>query len=485
MRFDGNASALLISASRHEMRFVMTGLSTPDENIYLAGPLPALFAKTATPIIVVMGVNGLFTVVDAYFLGAYVGADALTAVTLMFPLYMLLVALSTLVSNGFASVFARLIGGGERHRAQTVFAQAVQLALVVCAVLIAMFLLVGKALSLKAANGDAALAAMGYTYISILILCSPLVFVLSINIAALRSEGLLTAMAAITLMSALLNIGFDYLFIVELGAGVAGSAYGTVLAQLCSMLAVILYRRQSTSPKTSAPKLAAWPGAGHWGELLALGAPSSLGYIGMSLSAGLTLYCLQIWAGETYASTAGAFGIITRLITFSFLPLLGLSMAFQTIAGNNFGAKLAARTDKSIVLALLLALIYCVTVELIFLSSRSAIGYLFVNDSAIAGEIARILPLVVFTMFLFGPIMMIGSYFQAIGDAPRAALLGLSRTYLFALPLTFALPFWFGEPGIWYAGIVAELLVLVTTVAVLAHRKRLAGHRWGLLEARS
>jgi hypothetical protein len=66
-----------------------------------------------------------------------------------------------------------------------------------------------------------------------------------------------------------------------------------------------------------------WPGSGHWGELLALGAPSSLGYIGMSLSAGLTLYCLQLWAAETYAATAGAFGIITRLITFTFLPLLG------------------------------------------------------------------------------------------------------------------------------------------------------------------
>ena len=160
-------------------------------------------------------------------------------------------------------------------------------------------------------------------------------------------------------------------------------------------------------------------------------------------------------------------------------------MAFQTIAGNNFGARLAARTDKSIVLALVLALIYCVTVELIFLSSRSVIGYLFVDDSAIASEIARILPLVVLTTFIFGPVMMIGSYFQAIGDAPRAALLGLSRTYLFALPLTLALPFWFGEPGIWYAGILAELLVLATTVLVLAHRRRLSGHRWGLLEARS
>ena len=81
----------------------MTGSSTPKTNVYLSGSLPRLFARTAAPIIVVMGVNGLFTVVDAYFLGAYVGAEALTAVTLMFPLYMLLVALSTLVSNGFAA----------------------------------------------------------------------------------------------------------------------------------------------------------------------------------------------------------------------------------------------------------------------------------------------------------------------------------------------------------------------------------------------
>jgi len=462
----------------------MTGSSTPEENIYLAGSLPALFARTATPIIVVMGVNGLFTVVDAYFLGAYVGADALTAVTLMFPLYMLLVALSTLVSNGFASVFARLIGGGERDRAHTVFAQAVQLALVVCAILIALFLLFGNALSLMAANGDAGLAGMGYTYISILILCSPLVFVLSISIASLRSEGLLTAMAAITLMSALLNITFDYLFIVQLGAGVAGSAYGTVLAQFCAMAAVLIYRSRSGSKSGSRRGVHGF-GYNHWGELLALGAPSSLGYIGLSLSAGLTLYCLQLWAGETYAATAGAFGIITRLITFSFLPLLGLSMAFQTIAGNNFGAKLAARTDRSIILALVMALIYCVTVELIFLFARSEIGFIFIDDSAIVGEIARILPYTVMVMFIFGPLMMIGSYFQAIGDAPRAALLGLSRTYLFALPLTFALPFWFGEPGIWYAGIVAEMLVLITTVLVLMHRSKSRGNRWGLLEARS
>ncbi|MBU2484803.1 MAG: MATE family efflux transporter, partial [Alphaproteobacteria bacterium] len=161
-----------------------------------------------------------------------------------------------------------------------------------------------------------------------------------------------------------------------------------------------------------------------------------------------------------------------------------LSMAFQTIAGNNYGAKMTMRTDRSIVLALAVALIYCAAVELVFLITRADIGFIFIDDGVIAGEIARILPYTVITMIIFGPLMMIGSYFQAIGDAPRAALLGLSRTYLFALPLTFLLPFRFGEPGIWSAGVVAELLVLATTVLVLVHRKKAGGNRWGLLETR-
>lgn len=459
----------------------MSDVVSSDKNIFLAGSLPALFAKTATPIIVVMGVNGLFTLVDAYFLGAYVGADALTAVTLMFPLYMLLVALSTLVSNGFSSVFARLLGAGKQSGARIAFSQAIQLSLLVCGFLIALFAGFGGGLTMMAANGSADLARMGYTYISILIFCSPLVFVLAINIDALRCEGALQAMAAITMMSALLNILFDYLFIVEFGWGVAGSAWGTVLAQICSMTAILAYRLRMRAGRNSGglPVMIGW---NHWGEFLALGAPSSLGYIGISLSAGLTLYCLQLWAGESYEATAGAFGIITRLMTFTFLPLLGLSLAFQTIAGNNYGAKNWNRTNGAVKLAIAMAFIYCAAVEVVFVASRWEIGLVFVDDQAIVAEIGRILPLVAMLMFVFGPLMMISTYFQAIGDAPRAALLGLSRTYLFALPLTFLMPFWFGEPGIWYAGIVAEVLVLGLTAVVLSRRSRLHGQHFGLFE---
>ena len=457
----------------------MTEASSSSQNMYLAGSLPVLFAKTASPIILIMLLNGLFTLVDAWFLGAFVGADALTGVTLMFPLYMLLVALSTLVSSGFSSIYARRLGAGDHTEAGAVYGQATLLALVVCVLLIGLFLSGGSGLTMQVANGSVVLANAGYTYISILILCSPLVFMLSINIDALRCEGLLRMMAAISVTSAFLNIGFDYLFVVEAGWGVAGSAWGTVLAQACSVSAIIFFRLLGKSSDVFRFSNIR-PGWKHWGELLALGAPTSLGYVGVSLSAGLTIYCLQLWAGDSYEATAGAFGIITRLMTFAFLPLLGISMAFQTIAGNNFGAEKWQRSDNSLRTALVVAIIYCVGVQTIFVSSRSVIGLIFVDDMAIVNEINRILPLATFLLFLFGPLMMIATWFQAIGDAGRAALLGLSRTYLFALPLTFALPFVFGEPGIWYGGIVAEALVLLLTIVVLRRRARRQGNHWGL-----
>lgn len=68
-------------------------------NSYLAGPLGPIYARTALPISFVMGMNGLLAVADALFLGHFVGAQALGAVTLMFPLYMLIVALATLVCS--------------------------------------------------------------------------------------------------------------------------------------------------------------------------------------------------------------------------------------------------------------------------------------------------------------------------------------------------------------------------------------------------
>ena len=304
----------------------------PVSNMFTSGPLVPLFLRTAAPIILVMGINGAFAVVDAYFLGVYVGARAVIAVTLMFPLYMMLVALSTLVSNGFSALYAQALGAGDGLRAHALLGSALQLALVVSFVLMGLFMLFGAPMAIRVAAGDVGLADTGHLYLAILVFGSPLGFLVAIGVDALRAQGRMGPMAAIMLMAAVLNIGFDALLVVGLGQGVAGSAIGTLLSQLCAGLAVVAVRRGQ-------PRPVVWPmRPAYWGRLLALGAPSSLGYIGLSLSAAVTLVAIQIWGGAQFNAIAGAFGIISRLMTFAFLPLLGLSMAFQTITANVYGA---------------------------------------------------------------------------------------------------------------------------------------------------
>jgi len=455
---------------------------TSRANSFTHGPIGPTLLKTALPIVLVMSMNGLLTVADAVFLGIYVGPDALSAVTLMFPAYMLLAALATLVSSGMSSLLARHLGGERIDRARAVFAGAHGLALTAGIVLILLLAAFGRTATLAAADGAEAIAAMSYVYLAITIAFSPLMFVLAVNSDALRNEGHVMVMAGLSLSVSLANLALNYVLIVLLDLGVAGSALGTVLAQALALVFVIGYRLRGRTPL--GPKdVIGMPLTSDWRGILALGAPQSLSFIGIALGAAATIIVLQRFGAAGYETTVAAFGVTTRIMTFAYLPLLGLSMAFQTMVGNNAGALLWQRSDATLRLGLGLAFIYSVVVEAVLVFGAPWIGFAFVDDARVAGEIGRILPLMVAMYFAAGPLMVVATYFQALGDARRAALLSLVKPYAFFLPLLFVLPLGFGETGIWLSGPVAEALLVGLTLVVLAGSARSGAARWGLFRA--
>ncbi len=457
-------------------------MSDAPDNTFLTGSLGAIYVKTALPIIFVMGMNGLLTVADALFLGHYVGPEALAAVTLMFPAWMLIVALATLVGGGMSSILARHLGGGRTDQAQAVFAGAHGLALTLSLCLIILFFAFGHQVAMLASGGVAELGEMGLTYLRISVLATPLMFTLSVNSDALRNEGRVGFMAAMSLLVSLANIVFTYLLVAEAQLGVAGSAYGTVLAQLLSFSIILGFRLKGRTALRPIA-LTRYSMISCWGRILALGAPQSLNFVGISLATAAVMAALQ-WVGDPgYGDTMSAYGIITRVLTFGFMPLLGLSFAMQTITGNNFGAEAWTRSDRSLQIGLYAALIYSIAVQLGMTLFAAELGGAFVDDPVVIAEAARILPIVVATFFIAGPLMMVGSYFQAIGDAGRAALLGLTKNYVFAIPLTFGLATQIGEAGIWLAGPVSDLMLLMLAVVVLRQAAVKTTHRWGLFRA--
>jgi len=451
-------------------------------NTFLSGPLGPIYANTALPIIFVMGMNGLLAVVDAMFLGHFAGPDALAAVTLMFPLYMLVVSLATLVSSGMSSMLARSLGAEHLQDARNTFAAAHGLAVSMGVVLILLFLAFGAPIALLLASGSEHLAELGLIYLRITVLASPLVFVLSVNSDALRNEGLVLFMAAISLLVSLSNMGFNYVLIGLLDMGVAGSAYGTAFSQGIALAIILAFRVLGA---TELRPSVIWNHScfAGWGRILALGAPQSLNFVGLALGSAVILTALQWVEAAQFDATVSAYGIITRLITFAFLPLLGLAHAMQTITGHNYGAGAFHRSDRSLRMAATVAFVYCLIVQICMSVWAANLGAAFVADATVVSEVTRILPIISAGFFLSGPLMILAMHFQAIGDAARAGLLGLSKPYLFAIPMTFMLAAQIGEVGIWLAAPLAEVLLLFLTGVVLMRLAKTRLLHWGLFQA--
>ncbi len=420
-----------------------------------------------------MSMNGLLTVMDAVMLGLYAGPKAVAAVTAVFPVFMLLVALATLVGSGMASLLARRLGAGDLPAARNAFAAAHWLALAIGAAFILAFLAVGPALIAAIANGAPVLETLAYRYIAIVVFFSPLQLLLAVNVDALRCEGRVGLMALASLFISLANLAFNYILIVELNLGVTGSALGTVLAQILALGILVVFR---TVGKTNL-RLADIMGkpsrlSESIRDILALGAPQSLGFIGLALVSAAVIAALQISAGSTYETLVTAYGIVTRILTFAYLPLLGMSQAVQTILGNNHGAGLKQRANVVLRLGLAAVLVYCLGIEILLVAVPGHIASLFVADASVIAAVSRIMPIMAALYIVSGPLMVIAGSFQAIGDAKRAALLSLAKPYLFTMPLVLALTMLFGEGGIWFAMPAADGLLLVLTAITLRQATR-------------
>ena len=156
-----------------------------------------------------------------------------------------------------------------------------------------------------------------------------------------------------------------------------------------------------------------------------------------------------------------AYGVVMRIMTFAFLPLMGMSLALQAIVGNTIGAGQADRASDTLRLAICVSAVYGLLTQLTLSLARDGLGWLFVSDATVALEVARIVPVYVAAYFAFGPVLMAASYVQAVGKVRQTAILSLGRTYLFAIPLTLTLPLIWGKTGIWAAAPMADVMMLV------------------------
>ncbi|MDP3177991.1 MAG: MATE family efflux transporter [Spirochaetaceae bacterium] len=433
-------------------------------------PLFPLLLKMGIPATIAMLVNALYNIVDTIFVGRGVGPDAIAALTIVFPIQMIVSALAQAIGVGSASIVSRRLGEKREKDAARTIGTAYSFIAIMTAILVALVLVfITPILAFFGASEEIMPIARAYLGV-----VAPGFFFFAASMAAsalVRAEGNARASMTGMLIGAVLNCFLDPLFIFAFGMGVKGAAIATVLSQAAScayLLSLYLGKKTHVALAVSdfRPRFAILR------ESAILGAPAFIQSAGMSLLALLINTTLGNYGGDRAISI---YGMIHKLLMLVIFPILGMAQGFQPIAGYNFGARSFDRVRAAIRVAILTVFgIACVSYGVVMIFPFAIVGMFTIEPDLIA-ESARVLRRVAMLIPL-AAVQIIGStYFQAVGKRMQSLVLGLSRQFLILIPLILILPRFFGLEGIWFAYPLADLISSTITIALLIRELRHLG----------
>jgi len=427
-----------------------------------------LMWKYFVPAFIGVVATSLYNIVDRAYIGRGVGSMALSGLSVVFPIMLIVMAFGMLIGIGTGVNVSITLGQKNIKKAEQVLGNGFSLILIVSLIVTILgFAIKTPVLKLFGASGET--LAYAQEYLNIILLGTVFsVIGFSLN-NVIRSEGNARIAMYSMLLSAGSNIILDPIFIFGLDLGVKGAAYATVLSMMILDVWVIAHFLSNRSViKLRWQNLRInWPIVG---RILAIGmAPFSM-QIAASGVQGLFTNQLIAYGGDI---AVGALGIIISIASLLIMSMVSINMASQPIIGFNFGARNFARVRKTVGIgikaATLVAVVSWILVELF----PSVPVKLFNKDDP---ELIRLategMRLYLFALPVVGFQIVAANFFQSIGKARVATFLSLLRQLIILLPLLLILPGFLGLKGVWLSGPIADVLSAAITAVFLAVQMR-------------
>ena len=423
-----------------------------------------LVPKVSIPIMISMLVQALYNVVDGIFVARY-SADAFTAVSLVFPIQMLMIAVGTGLGVGINSLVSRRLGEGRAEAARDAARNGIFLEL--CGgLLFCLFGILGARSFMHVFTEDQHLQALGGQYLTIVTVFSFGLLLSMVFERLMQSTGNTTLSMTTQLAGAVTNIILDPIMIFTLDMGVAGAAWATVIGQWVSM-SLGLFLNQTRNRELKIHVKGFRPQGGTVREILAVGFPS---IIMQAISSVMNVGMNMILLG--FGNTAvNVLGVYFKLQSFIFMPVFGLGNGLVAIVGYNYGARQRERVYAAIKVALTIALGIMGVGLLLFMTVPQVLLSLFesgdAGDLRVMGQAALRTISLSFLMAAIGIIVTV--VFQAVGKGVYSLIMSLCRQLIVLLPAAYLLSRTGSVSAVWWAFPIAELVSL--TICLLLFRK--------------
>ncbi len=416
-------------------------------------PIGRTLASMAWPAILSMTVNALYNIVDSIFVSR-INQDALTAVSFVMPMQLIMVALTVGSGVGVNSVIARRLGAKLMDDANKAASISIRIALFNYSIFALIGLFFTKSFIGHYTN-DPVIYDYGTTYMRYVFLLSMFTAIEVILQKVMQATGNMKGPMICAISGAVTNVILDPIFIFGMFGipkmGVAGAAIATVIGQFVAFILAVYFIKKQTILKIRLTGFKM-----DWGvvkDIYDVGIPA---IIMQAIGSVMLIGYNTILAAEPVS--VAVLGVYQKLQSFVFMPVIGINQGSMPLMGYNYGARNKERLMKTYKLALISALVIMSLGFLLFQVAPELLLKLFKADENMMTYGVKALRRISFCFIPAAYGIITSTIFQATGHAIYSLFGSLIRQLVGILPLAYFLHQMGGADLSWYSFPLAEIL---------------------------
>lgn len=417
-------------------------------------PIQRLLLKLSPPVMLALLIQSVYNIVDSFFIARYSG-EGLTALSIVYPIQLLMVALATGTGAGVNLLISRMDGQGETEK---------QSGIVTCGLILALFhFLLFAVLDIflcddyfRLSSANELVITQGITYTNIIFIGSLGIFVESICTKILQAKGNMALPMAAQVVGTVINIILDPILIFGLFGmprlGIAGAAVATVLGQWAAMIITFIAVRRI------------YPQRGKWNRSTCVQIYQN--GIGSIITQSLyTLYIvgLNLILALFSEDAVTVLGIYYKIQSFFFIPLLGFQQVLLPVISHNFGAGEMQRIRQLVKFAVILSTGLMLVATLIFLLFPRSLLTIFSSEKELLqiGEYA--LRVISLSFVPAGITIAVTSHLQGITKIKHSVFVVVLRQVILLVPLAWLLHF-AGLKAVWWTFPITEVIAAAVCI---------------------
>ncbi|PFE06254.1 MATE family efflux transporter [Bacillus cereus] len=418
-------------------------------------PIKSLFLSYLIPAVLGMVLMSVNIVIDAVMISRGVGANALAGVNVAIPAFSIFFSISLWIGMGGATLYSIALGENKIERARSIFTQSMTVAVVIVGALMVICLWRIEDLAYLFGANEVILP-YALDYLTVLLTFGMIYVLENILSTFIRNDGNPNLAMAGLVVTALLNIVFDYIFIFIFGWGVTGAAAATILSAAIGFLVLLSHFFRKNSILKWTKFHFEWDTVK---QIMVIGFPSFTTEITVAIvTIGFNIAFIQ-YAGELGVAS---YAMVNSIHSMTLLLFFGVGAALQPIASFHYGANLPERLKEGLKFAVKTAVaLGCVAIVIGLFFGKYIIGLFDVQSTELLMLTVNGISLFFIQYVFLGYNIVYGEYFQSVRQTTKSVLIILSRGLLFIIPLLWIMPKLFGVNGIWLVMPAAELLTAI------------------------